>query len=170
MVKNIFNEDEQFIKTKDEELPENYTEFQEKIDNFIRAGRPDVGGGGSARAKAALVRSLMAPYTVWTCDPPCPELRDTTWTGRRTRTADSDHCRPGELMLPLRACRDRARRARIAKGAITDTSLATRPRPRAVQVMQVSGSAQNHQRRQQGRPLARARAPGPCQQSSRWGY
>jgi hypothetical protein len=33
--KNILNEDEQFVQTKDEELPENYTEFQEKIDNFF---------------------------------------------------------------------------------------------------------------------------------------
>ena len=33
--KNILNEDEQFIETKDNELPEGYIEFQEKIDNFF---------------------------------------------------------------------------------------------------------------------------------------
>ena len=32
--KNILNEDEKFIKTKDYELPDNYKEFQEVIDDF----------------------------------------------------------------------------------------------------------------------------------------
>ena len=32
--KNILNEDEQFIKTEDDELPAEYKTFQEKIDNF----------------------------------------------------------------------------------------------------------------------------------------
>ena len=32
--KNILNEDEQFIKTEDKELPAEYKTFQEKIDNF----------------------------------------------------------------------------------------------------------------------------------------
>ena len=33
--KNIYNEDEQYIKAEDKELPDNYTEFQEKIDNVF---------------------------------------------------------------------------------------------------------------------------------------
>ena len=32
--KNILNADEQFIETKDKELPKNYKEFQEEIDKF----------------------------------------------------------------------------------------------------------------------------------------
>ena len=32
--KNILNEDEQFIKTEDNELPAEYKTFQEKKDNF----------------------------------------------------------------------------------------------------------------------------------------
>ena len=33
--KNILNENEQFVQTEDKELPPNYKEFQEKIDNFF---------------------------------------------------------------------------------------------------------------------------------------
>jgi hypothetical protein len=30
-----FNDDEQYIQTDENELPDDYKEFQEKIDNFI---------------------------------------------------------------------------------------------------------------------------------------
>ena len=33
--KNIYNENEQYIETEEKELPDNYTEFQKKIDNFF---------------------------------------------------------------------------------------------------------------------------------------
>ena len=32
--KNILNEDEQFVQTDENELPDDYKDFQEKIDNF----------------------------------------------------------------------------------------------------------------------------------------
>ena len=32
--RNILNEDEQYVQTEDDELPDDYKEFQEKIDSF----------------------------------------------------------------------------------------------------------------------------------------
>jgi hypothetical protein len=64
------------------------------------SGSPDVGGGGSVGAGAALVSSPRAQYTVWARDPPGPELRATTLAGRWTRIANSDHGSPGVLTLP----------------------------------------------------------------------
>ena len=32
--RNILNEDEQYIQTEEDELPDDYQEFQEKIDSF----------------------------------------------------------------------------------------------------------------------------------------
>ena len=34
LLKNILDENEQFIKTEHEELPDDYEEFQEKINNY----------------------------------------------------------------------------------------------------------------------------------------
>jgi hypothetical protein len=65
---------------------------------------------------------------------PWPPWRDRS--GRRALaplTAGSDHGRPSELGSR------RARRARIAVGAIADTSLAARPGTRTVQVGLVNG-------------------------------
>ena len=39
--KNIYNENEQYVETEDKELPDNYTEFQEKVDKFFKDKKSD---------------------------------------------------------------------------------------------------------------------------------
>jgi hypothetical protein len=58
---------------------------------------------GALPGPGPLLISPRAPYTVWSREPPGPELQATIRAGPRTRTADSDHDRPGELTLLRRA-------------------------------------------------------------------
>ncbi len=135
----------------------------------LGTGRPDVGGGGSAGAVAALARPPRAPWTVWArlpssrerhpglpLDPGLPTLIRAVPASSRYRGAQGHGLH-------------RVRRARIAEGAITGTGhMIHGPGQKAVQVGSVHGPARDQQWGPRGQPLARA--TGPCQSSCRWGH